>query len=131
MGLPKFKAWHHKALRMFSVREINSMNVLQLEDGGSTKGVCKHCPPDSLCYSPFVDASDVTLIWPPSDGNFYFGEDGVMRLSGTDIVLEVDGNQICAHHENFTNLQECPAGFGNSPEEAVEALRVEELKGGK
>lgn len=35
----------------------------------------------------------------------------------------VDGNKWCAvYHEDFINLQESPAGFGNSVAEAVDNL---------
>jgi hypothetical protein len=41
------------------------------------------------------------------------------------IVLERDGNQICAHLNEFTNLQECPAGFGDTAKEAVSAFLID------
>lgn len=43
----------------------------------------------------------------------------------SEILLRVfvDGNKWCAvYHEKFINLQESPAGFGNSVAEAVEDL---------
>jgi len=30
----------------------------------------------------------------------------------------IDGNQVCRVGVNFTNLQECPAGFGDSLKDA-------------
>jgi len=36
-----------------------------------------------------------------------------------------DGNQWCAVFVNFTNLQECPAGFGNTCMEALDSLLLE------
>jgi hypothetical protein len=38
------------------------------------------------------------------------------------IRLFLDGNQFCAVHPDFINLQESPAGFGDTPTEAVDAL---------
>ena len=35
------------------------------------------------------------------------------------IVLERDGDMICAHLNDFENLQESPAGFGSTPKEAI------------
>lgn len=36
-----------------------------------------------------------------------------------NIVLERDGNAWCAHYEDFINLQESPAAFGDTTFEAV------------
>jgi len=36
------------------------------------------------------------------------------------LVLEVDGDMFCCHRPNFINLQESPAGFGKTPEAAVQ-----------
>ena len=38
------------------------------------------------------------------------------------IIIEKDGNAWCAHREDFVNLQESDAGFGNTPGEALELL---------
>ena len=35
-----------------------------------------------------------------------------------------EGNSWCATYEDFINLQESNAGFGNSPQEAVDNLRA-------
>ena len=40
--------------------------------------------------------------------------------------VQKDGNAWCATGENFTNLQESPAGFGGSPIEALSQLISEE-----
>lgn len=34
----------------------------------------------------------------------------------------LDGAQWCAVRPGFTNLQECPAGFGATPDEAIQDL---------
>lgn len=39
--------------------------------------------------------------------------------------IRLDGNQWCATNPDFINLQESPAGFGDTPEEAIEALAKE------
>lgn len=41
------------------------------------------------------------------------------------IVFERDGNMICAHLNDFVNLQESPAGFGPTIKEAVTELLKE------
>ena len=40
----------------------------------------------------------------------------------TDILVALDGNSWCATKKGFVNLQESPAGFGNTPNEAVTDL---------
>jgi hypothetical protein len=37
-----------------------------------------------------------------------------MFASVIGVDLEIDGNQWCAHRTDFVNLQESPAGFGES-----------------
>lgn len=37
-----------------------------------------------------------------------------------------DGNKICAVFEDFINLMESPAAFGDTPEEAIRALKDSE-----
>lgn len=39
------------------------------------------------------------------------------------ITITRDGDQWCAVGPGFTNLQESPAGFGDTPEQAVSRLR--------
>ncbi|HDZ9352672.1 TPA: hypothetical protein RUZ49_005211 [Klebsiella pneumoniae] len=41
-------------------------------------------------------------------------EDADMFASVIGVVLEIDGNQWCAHRTDFVNLEESPAGFGES-----------------
>ena len=38
------------------------------------------------------------------------------------VVYEMDGNQWCAHYEDFINLQESPCGFGDTQEKARQEL---------
>lgn len=45
----------------------------------------------------------------------------------SEIKTVLDGNSWCATYEDFINLQESPAGFGNTPEDATEALLKETL----
>lgn len=42
-----------------------------------------------------------------------------------------DGNQWCAVMPDFIDLQESPAGFGDTPEKARENLKTEILKRGE
>lgn len=39
------------------------------------------------------------------------------------VLLSRDGNQWCATEKDFINLQESPAGFGDTPEDAIASLR--------
>ena len=45
----------------------------------------------------------------------------------TQIKTFLDGNSYCATYEDFIDLQVSPAGFGNNPEDATEALLKETL----
>jgi hypothetical protein len=40
--------------------------------------------------------------------------------------FEQDGNQICCHRPDFTNLMESLAGFGDNEKEALEDLLIQE-----
>lgn len=40
----------------------------------------------------------------------------------SEVMLMMDGDQWCAHYNDFTNLQESPAGFGDTREDAVREL---------
>ena len=39
-----------------------------------------------------------------------------------------DGNVWCAVHEQFKNLQESPAGFGDTPDEAIQDLIIKSIE---
>lgn len=43
------------------------------------------------------------------------------------IIYELDGNQWMARYDDFINLQESPAGFGDTHKEAKKNLR-EQMK---
>jgi hypothetical protein len=49
-----------------------------------------------------------------------FDADHYAELIGC--VLKLDGNSWCAHRTDFTNLQESPAGFGDTKLEAMAEL---------
>ena len=36
-----------------------------------------------------------------------------------NVILKMDGNQWCATYDDFINLQESPAGFGDTQDEAI------------
>ncbi len=40
-----------------------------------------------------------------------------------DVIFFPDGDVWCCVDEHFTNLQESPAGFGKTEEEALEDLK--------
>ncbi len=44
---------------------------------------------------------------------------------GPEVRTFMDGNKWCAVKPDFVNLQESPAGFGDSREEAIAALHTE------
>ena len=49
-----------------------------------------------------------------------------LKLAGIKTMrVFMDGDQHCAVFDDFINLQESPAGFGDTPEEAREALVAE------
>jgi hypothetical protein len=37
-----------------------------------------------------------------------------------DCVFELDGDAWCCHLPNFTNMMECPVGFGDTQEAAFQ-----------
>jgi hypothetical protein len=41
----------------------------------------------------------------------------------TNINIKKDGNMWCAFYDDFINLQESPAGFGETPQKAVDELK--------
>lgn len=41
-----------------------------------------------------------------------------------EVIYEMDGDKWCAHLKDFTNIQECPAGFGDTKAEAYRNLKV-------
>jgi len=43
-------------------------------------------------------------------------------------ILQRDGNAWCATEETFVNLQESPAGFGDTPSEAISNLQDEVIE---
>lgn len=63
----------------------------------------------------------------PECGHEHAGEQwaGVCIGCPCPIVIMLDGNAWCATGEGFINLQESPAGFGDSPAEAVRNLILE------
>jgi len=46
-------------------------------------------------------------------------------IGGYAVQYVRDGNQWCANFDDFVNLQESPAGFGDTKEEAFNALKEE------
>ena len=52
-------------------------------------------------------------------------------MTSLTITFSVDGDKWCAvYAEGFTNIQECPAGFGSTPELALSNLISQEDKFG-
>ena len=49
-------------------------------------------------------------------------EDGMKYASVIGVIVEKDGNFWCTHKKDFTNLQEGPAGFGDTILEALAEL---------
>jgi hypothetical protein len=52
----------------------------------------------------------------------------VSRAKDDGVRVFQDGNCMCAVFPDFINLQESPAGFGNTEEEAVKDLYENEEK---
>lgn len=47
-------------------------------------------------------------------------------MNNKNINLFMDGDKWCATRKDFTNLQESPAGFGDTQEEAINNLKANE-----
>lgn len=43
-------------------------------------------------------------------------------MTDKKFIIQLDGDMWCAYQEPFTNIQECDAGFGHHPTEAIENL---------
>ncbi len=53
-------------------------------------------------------------------------EDAISYCEKTGLTYGMDGDAHCVHGDNFTNLQECNAGFGDTLFEAIcEFMKVE------
>ena len=46
------------------------------------------------------------------------GEETVPEVQAPEVVFSQDGNKVCATFKDFINLQESPAGFGDTEAEA-------------
>jgi hypothetical protein len=42
------------------------------------------------------------------------------------VIIELDGNEWFAHHEDFVNIQKSKCGFGKTRAEALQMLEAEE-----
>ena len=62
---------------------------------------------------------------PNSSSNFACGPEKMPDWWNSDIDVKLDGNAWCATGAGFIDLQASPAGFGNSPREAVANLQKE------
>ena len=106
--------------------------------------------PGTDCVADIRDSDLARMLWPCDPGDrlgawriivesLALGADRtrVMELAGKwhcdesdadefasriSVTLALDGNAWCATGPNFTNLQECPAGFGETKIEAIAAL---------
>ena len=50
-------------------------------------------------------------------------EETEIAPNNSNIRVFMDGNAFCATHLDFVNLQESPAGFGDTREEAIANLQ--------
>lgn len=49
-------------------------------------------------------------------------DDADIYADRLNLVLKLDGDVWCCHHLNFTNIQECPVGFGDTKIDALAAF---------
>ncbi len=88
----------------------------------SCLGPCPRCGAMSFDYGGGWRCSDPTCFFGP--GNSLPNMGPKPDWWNTSIDVFVDGDQWCAiDKDNFTNVQESPAGFGSTPKEAVACLR--------
>jgi hypothetical protein len=83
------------------------------------------CP---LCGNPTFNHSTGWCCINPRCSNGITGPTSAVIVTpdwwNTDINVKKDGNAWCAFYDDFVNLQESPAGFGDTPQEAVNALKM-------
>lgn len=49
-------------------------------------------------------------------------DDAAVYADRLSLIVSQDGNKVCATRQDFTNLQECPVGFGDTLLEAMANL---------
>jgi len=94
--------------------------------------------PAGFCDAPAYGKREPTTWWrdawtgelKPVDGRYSGHVPGLAcpNHGGPDARVFLDGNSWCAVHPDFVNLQESPAGFGNTPEDARKALIQEQRR---
>ena len=67
-----------------------------------------------VVYTELLEATDIAIA--------------LMESLSPDITLTVDGNAWCAQREDFIDLMESWAGFGDTPLEAISDLVKNEKK---
>ncbi len=56
-------------------------------------------------------------------------DDATHYCKSTKLTFKMDGSAYCVHGDNFTNLEECTIGFGNTLFEAIcEFMKLEVMK---
>lgn len=66
---------------------------------------------------------DPMTVQPTGRGDCFFSAIALPEKPQAKPHLKMDGNQWCATGPGFTNLQESPAGFGDTPEKAIADLQ--------
>lgn len=80
-------------------------------------------PPDAMLREPYPSANcecvgtEFEIVSAPTED----------RPGPLEISVYPDGSAWCAvRTKGFTNIQECPAGFGDTPQDALSVLLAEE-----
>lgn len=113
---------HHQHLDANGVGKCS----VPMWSGGGPAGFC-----DADAYGKREPTSWWRDAWTgelkPMDGRYSGYVPGLAcpNHGGPRTRVFMDGNAWCAVHPDFINLQESPAGFGDTPEEARAALAKE------
>ena len=105
--------WRHGAIKEWSYNRTPIRWLL---------GPCPRCGNSTSNYGGGFSCND----WHCPNSAFVFvcrTPDETPDWWNSDIDVELDGDSWCAHHEDFIDLMESVAGFGNTPQEAVEDYR--------
>ncbi len=79
------------------------------------------CPVADHCVSGFVSGAYTGWGW-ARERVAKFAKDFDVGYPEEALVVFKDGTHYCAVKQNFKNLQESPAGFGVTADQAIEAL---------
>ena len=98
------------------IRESDFARHLWPFDAGSREGAWNICVEGLAFGADKARVADLAAQWKCDD------EDAAIYAEWVGCDIKMDGNQWCATGPGFTNLQESPAGFGDTALEAMAEL---------